>query len=65
MLRIISALMLITFSTTSSGCIYSSVALHGETALVAKSDWGGLMKHLYVCKVTPEGVTDCKKKDSP
>jgi hypothetical protein len=45
--------------------MYSSVSIHGETALVAKSNWSGLMKNLYVCKVTPEGVTDCKEKETP
>ncbi|MBR58201.1 MAG: hypothetical protein CMH54_09285 [Myxococcales bacterium] len=58
-------LLLFVFSALSTGCFYSSVAIHGDTALVAKSNWGGVMKNLYVCKVTPEGVTDCREKETP
>ncbi len=65
LLKGIGIVMMLAFATTSTGCIYSSVSIHGETALVAKSEWGGVMKHLYVCKVTPQGVTDCKEKETP
>ena len=58
-------LLLLAFSSLSTGCIYSSVAIHGDTALIAKSYWGGITNDLYVCKVTPDGVTDCKQKETP
>jgi hypothetical protein len=65
LMRLSGITLLLILATTSTSCIYSSVAIHGETALIAKSKWGGVLNNLYVCKVTPEGVTDCKEKETP
>jgi len=63
--RLSAFLVLLAFVFTSTGCMYSSVAVDGKTAIVAKTTLGGLMRNVYVCKVTPEGITDCNEKDVP
>jgi hypothetical protein len=63
--RLSAFLALLAFVSTSTGCIYSSVAIHGDKAIIAKATFGGLERNLYVCDVTPEGITNCHEKDVP
>ena len=46
------------------GCSsYASVAASGDKALVAKNGFFG--KSVYVCTITPTGLTGCAAQESP
>lgn len=51
----------------SGGCAYTALVAmpSGNKVVVAKSVLGGMGRGLYVCTVTPEGLSDCKEKETP
>lgn len=51
----------------ASGCSYAGVATAGDAAVVARNDnfLFGLLRKVYVCKITPQGLTQCSNADTP
>ncbi len=54
-------------STTTTGCGYSGIATVGDQVVITRNDGFlfGLLRKVYVCDVTPAGVTNCQKLDAP
>lgn len=52
---------------TLSGCSYGGVAASGEWAVVTVNDLLllGLLRKAYVCKITPQGLSQCATAESP
>ena len=51
-----------------SGCAYGGVGVAGaDKAVVARNDGFlfGILRKVYVCKVTDGGLTSCQSSDSP
>jgi hypothetical protein len=69
--KLLAAAMLAGFLGTSgaavSGCAYGGVAASGEWVVVTKNDGFlfGLLRKVYVCKITPQGVQTCMTAESP
>lgn len=59
--------VLVTLAFVATGCLYGGVAAVGTDTVVITKTAGpfGLMRTVYVCKVTPNGLTGCKDKESP
>jgi hypothetical protein len=51
----------------SSGCGYAGVATAGDAAVIARNDWFlfGALRRVYVCKITPTGLTQCSDDEAP
>ncbi|MGD8861337.1 MAG: hypothetical protein PVI30_15115 [Myxococcales bacterium] len=49
------------------GCGYAGVATAGDAAVVVRNDWFlfGALRKVYVCKITPGGLTQCSAADNP
>jgi hypothetical protein len=50
-----------------SACAYGGVATTGDSVVVARNDGFlfGLLRKVYVCKVTPAGLSQCASADAP
>jgi hypothetical protein len=50
-----------------AGCAYSGVSVSGDKAVVARNDGFlfGILRKVFVCKVTDGGLTSCQDNDSP
>jgi hypothetical protein len=57
----------IALSCALGGCGYAGVATAGDAAVVVRNDWllFGLLRKVYVCKITPQGLTQCSSSDTP
>ena len=52
----------------ATGCAYSGVAAtDAQTVVIAKNDafLFGLLRKVYVCQVTPEGLANCSVGQNP
>jgi hypothetical protein len=54
-------------ATTLGACSYAGVAVSGDKAVVARNDGFlfGILRKVFVCKVTDGGVSNCQSNDSP
>jgi hypothetical protein len=52
---------------TASGCAYGGVAASGDKVVIARNDLllFGLLRKVYVCKVSEGGVTSCAASEAP
>ena len=52
---------------TLAGCAYSGVGVSGDKAVIARNDvfLFGMLRKVYVCKVTDGGLTGCSTADNP
>lgn len=50
-----------------SGCAYGGVGAMGDKAVVARNDGFlfGILRKVYVCKVTDGGLSACQSNDNP
>lgn len=50
-----------------TGCAYGGVGASGDKAVVARNDafLFGILRKVYVCKVTDGGLSSCQDSDSP
>ncbi len=50
-----------------SACSYGGVATAGDAVVIARNDnfLFGLLRKVYVCKITPAGVSQCGSADAP
>ena len=68
MSRTIKRLFAIALLTaTLGGCGYAGVAAAGDAAIIARNDWilFGLIRNVYVCRITPQGLTQCASAEDP
>lgn len=51
----------------ASACGYAGVATAGDAAVIARNDWllFGALRKVYVCKITPAGLTQCSNAETP
>jgi hypothetical protein len=51
----------------ASGCGYAGVATAGDAAIVTRNDYllFGALRKVYVCKITPAGLTQCSNAETP
>ncbi len=61
------ALVILLFAAATSGCGYAGVAAAGDAAIVTRNDYFlfGLLRKTYVCKITPQGLSQCATSESP
>jgi len=54
-------------AATMSGCAYGGVAASGNTVVVTRNDGFlfGLLRKVYVCQITPTGLTQCSAGEAP
>ncbi len=54
-------------ATTFGGCAYGGVAASGDKAVIARNDGFlfGILRKVYVCKISDAGVTACQDSESP
>lgn len=52
---------------STAGCAYGGVGVAGDKAVVARNDafLFGILRKVFVCKVTDAGLTSCNSSDSP
>lgn len=53
--------------TLLTGCAYGGVAASGEWVVITRNDGFlfGALREVYVCKITPSGVSECTVGESP
>jgi len=51
----------------SAGCSYAGVAVSGKQVVILRNDLFlfGVLRKVYVCEVTSEGLTNCETKQNP
>ena len=62
MKKLIGALGVIAITgTVLYGCSYAGVAVAGDKAILPRNDdfLYGMLRKIYVCKITDQGLTEC------
>jgi hypothetical protein len=64
---IVNVMVVVALSVGAGACGYAGIASAGDAAIVARNDWFlfGLLRKVYVCKVTPAGLTQCSNAETP
>jgi len=67
MKKAIFALILVATASGLGGCAYAGVGAVGDKAVVARNDGFlfGILRKVFVCKVTDTGLTSCQSADAP
>ena len=71
MKKMIFAMVLAATAASSAsaltGCAYAGVGAVGDKAVVARNDGFlfGILRKVFVCKVTDTGLTSCQSADAP
>jgi hypothetical protein len=67
MKKVICALILAATASGLSGCAYGGIGTVGDKAVVARNDafLFGILRKVFVCKVTDTGLTSCQSADAP
>lgn len=54
-------------ASTLGGCAYAGVAASGDKAVIARNDGFlfGILRKVYVCKISDSGVTACQSNEAP
>ena len=66
-LKKLATAALLAATLSGFGCAYGGVAASGEWAVVTVNNGllFGIFNKAYVCKITPQGLTQCAAADSP
>jgi hypothetical protein len=67
MKKALFALVLVAMAAPVTACGYSGVGVVGDKAVVARNDHFlfGILRKVFVCKVTDTGLTACQSADAP
>lgn len=68
MKKILGLVLLAGIAATSlGGCAYGGVAASGDKAVIARNDGFlfGILRKVFVCKISDAGVTACQSSESP
>lgn len=67
MKNVMIALVLLAAAAPLGGCSYAGVAASGDKVVIARNDGFlfGILRKVYVCKITDAGVSNCAEADSP
>lgn len=67
MKKMIFALVLAATAAGLGGCAYGGVGAVGDKAVVTRNDafLFGILRKVFVCKVTDTGLTACQSADAP
>lgn len=64
-----NAALMTALALSASACSYGGVAMNadGTKAVITRNDsfLFGLLRQVYVCQVSDQGVTNCNKSDRP
>ena len=54
-------------TSAATGCAYGGTAASGEWVVITRNDafLFGALRAVYVCKITPQGVTNCSNAEAP
>ena len=60
-------LVALALASTLGGCSYAGVATAGDAAIITRNDYFlfGALRKVYVCKITPTGLTQCSTAETP
>lgn len=63
----VSGLLLVAVASTSMACSYGGVAMDKGKAVIARNDHFllGILRQVYVCDVTDNGLANCETKQNP
>jgi hypothetical protein len=58
---------LVLLGITMAGCAYGGVAASGDKAVIARNDGFlfGILRKVFVCKISDAGVAACQSNESP
>jgi hypothetical protein len=58
---------LVLLGITMAGCSYGGVAASGDKAVIARNDGFlfGILRKVFVCKISDAGVAACQSNESP
>ena len=64
---ILTTFAVLTLAASASGCAYGGIGAVGDKAVVARNDGFlfGILRKVFVCKVTDTGLTSCQNADAP
>lgn len=67
MKRLMAVVAAMALGGALTGCAYGGVAAVGDKVVIAKNDsfLMGALRAVYVCKVTDNGLSECKSGDAP
>jgi hypothetical protein len=68
MKNIVLAVLVSSFlAVGASGCMYGGASATGEKAVIARNDGFlfGILRKVYVCKVTDAGLSACADSEAP
>ena len=62
-----SILAVAAIASALGGCAYAGVGVSGEKAVVARNDafLFGILRQVFVCKITDGGLSSCQSSDAP
>ncbi|WP_428261716.1 hypothetical protein [Haliangium sp.] len=62
-----SAFLAAALGSSLGACAYGGVAASGDNVVVTRNDLFlfGLLRAVYVCQITPQGVTNCSAAEAP
>ena len=66
-LKKLAAAALVAGTLGMMGCAYGGVAASGEWVVISRNDGFlfGALRNVFVCKITPTGVSECSVAESP
>ena len=58
---------ILTLASSATGCGYAGIGAVGDKAVVARNDGFlfGILRKVFVCKVTDTGLTSCQSAEAP
>jgi hypothetical protein len=64
---ILAALAMGILATAGTGCGYAGVGAAGDKAVVARNDGFlfGILRKVYVCKISDAGLSACNDSEAP
>jgi hypothetical protein len=67
MKKIVLAAVLVASTASLGGCAYGGIGAVGDKAVVTRNDGFlfGILRKVFVCKVTDTGLTACQSADAP
>ena len=54
-------------ASSATGCAYAGAGAHGDKVVVARNDafLFGILRTVFVCKVTDAGLSSCNSSEAP
>jgi hypothetical protein len=64
---ILTSFAILTLAASANGCAYGGIGAVGDKAVVTRNDafLFGILRKVFVCKVSDSGLTSCQSADAP